>query len=225
MDRSDKPRKRRVVLRLGLLALALLLGWWLAAAPVQRAWARLVPGAQDRCRIGSVTPERYAEIVAEVAKLPPIPWERLTADRPERDREALTDYFRTVLAPIEDLDTKIATMHAILRQAGAEYTWASGSPNAPLPDSAEGLRRLTYNYNIDVGHVGLWWAVFRSARIVTIFSRRDDTEQENALDFDQAGLGIPALKRLSYYEQPASGCTPNPDDALAEIRARKARQP
>jgi len=225
MDRSDKPRKCRVALRLGLLAPALLFGWWLAAAPVQRAWAQLVPTAQDRCRIGSVTPERYAEIVAEVAKLPPIPWERLIADRPERDKEALTDYFRTVLAPIDDLDTKIATMHAILRHAGAEYTWASGSPNAPLPDSAEGLRRLTYNYNIDTWHVGLWQPVLRSARIVTIFSRQSENGQESALDFDEAGLLIPALKRLSYYVQPASTCTPNPDDALVEIRARKASQP
>jgi hypothetical protein len=222
MHRSDKPRKRRIALRLGLLALALLLGWWLAAGPVQRAWARLVPTAQDRCRIGSVTPERYAEIVAEVAKLPPIPWDRLTADRPERDKEALTDYFRTVLAPIDDLDTKIATMHAILRQAGAEYTWVLGSPNAPLPDASEELWQIIYNYNIDVWHIGLWRPVLRSASIVTIFSRRDENGQQRALDFDQAGLHIPALKRLSYYVRPASSCTPDPDDALTEMRVREA---
>ncbi|HMR34514.1 MAG TPA: hypothetical protein PKA13_25775 [Geminicoccaceae bacterium] len=220
MDRSGKPRKRRIVLRLGLLALALLLGWWLAAAPVQRAWARLWPTAQDHCRIGSVTPERYAEIVAEVTKLPPIPWERAVVER-SGPNPVLAEYFRQILTPIENLDIQIATIHAILRHAGAEYTWVSGSPNAPLPDVAQGLQHLTYNYNIDIWHIGLWRPVLRSGRIVVTFSAEDES-QGRVLDFDGAALLIPALKRLSFYDPPSSTCTPNPDDALTEMKAREA---
>lgn len=224
MGRSDKPRKRRIALRLGLPVLALLLGWWLAAAPLQRAWAQLVPAAQDRCRIGSITPERYAEIAAGVAKLPPIPWERVVAER-SGPNQVLAEYFRQILTPIENLDIQIATMHAILRQAGAEYTWALGSPNAPLPNTSKELWQIIYNYNIDTWHIGMWQPVLRSARIVTIFSRKGENEQESALEFDQAGLLRPALKRLSFYEPPSSTCTPNPDDALTEMKVREASRP
>ena len=221
MDRSDKPRKRRVVLHLGLLALALLLGWWLAAAPVQRAWARLLPGAQDRCRIGSVTPERYAEIAAGVAKLPPIPWDEVVAAATFGENPVLTAHLRDAIGPIADLDTRLATIHAILRRTGAEYTSTLASPNAPLPQSSHGLRQLSFDYNIDIWQIGFWRPICRSAKVVVALSSGVEASI-GSLDFDYAALVVPScFKRFSFYEPPASSCVPTPDEALAELKARQ----
>jgi hypothetical protein len=197
------------------LGVALMGGALALVAPPVLAVSLLRPGPQDDCTIGTVTRERYREIAAAVETLPPIPWDRVVAAGTSGPNLALTEYFRGVLRPSADLDTKLATIHALLRRSGAEFTSVLASPNAPLPKSSNGLRSLSFDYDIDTWDIGLWRPVCRSSKIVVHLSARSDESQFLGLEVDQFALVVPScFKRFSLYEPPANSCILRPEDAI-----------
>jgi hypothetical protein len=172
----------------------------------------LAGNPQDDCRIGSVGPERYLQIRARVAKLPPLPWREAVDAATSGPNQVLTEYLRRAIEPVAGADARLATIHAALRRGEAAYSWASGYRRQSPPDAAV---VATYRYSIDTWDMGLWRPVCRKSVAVVHLLYHASGE----LNIDQAALVVPdCFKRLAHDHPAVASCPPTPDEA-AQSRA------
>lgn len=193
---------------------------WLRAARLlvafAPAWLAVGAGAlagnpQDDCQIGSIERARYQEIRAQVAKLPPMPWDAITAAATSGPNPVLTDYLRHAIEPVTGVDARFATLHAILRTAGASYSWAVGYPLVKEPS---GSFKSTYMYGIDSWKMGLWRPICReSVAVISLVYYPADN-----LSIQEADIVVTdCVKRHAHHHPPSNSCPVAPYE-VARLR-------
>ena len=114
---------------------------------------------QDQCSFGPVSNERYRELLAQAERIqhrewPLVIWSGDTLQR------LLNEQFQRMTRETASTYEKIATMHAILRGAGAEYLYTVPSNNA-FSQVADQGGSLSFGYQLNVDRLALFYPRYR----------------------------------------------------------------
>lgn len=213
--------------RLLLLAILSLASLLLCTLPV--------PASQNDCRIGTVDPEAYRRIAAEVAQMPEVDWAavhrqwaeiearaaRLRTQGIEGIREAqklprreevlgepLAERLRLLLGRYGRTDEKIAAMHALMRSIGAEFTSAFIDPESPSPSGFKG--KAHYYYKMDANQTSLYRPVCRWLDLGPTFLVSSRNATIIVDDISQVRIRVPNCFEDKGYQHPTVGICPKP---------------
>jgi hypothetical protein len=148
------PIKVKIVVVLCLLVVALIA---VHLTPLVRTYPE-----QDGCMFGTVSNERYGELLAKAKRQEHVDWRNVIWD----DYKAgvlLNERFDHISSDLTTVDEKIAAMHALLRSIGAEYRRPWLSPTDPYGAAVKSGGVAGFYYHHDINRIGIFSPIWRTA--------------------------------------------------------------
>jgi len=153
---ASRSVKAKIAWGIGLPAVALIA---IYLAPLLRTHPE-----QDACTFGSVSNERYRELLAKAKRQQHLDWQKAIWD----DYKAgvlLNERFDRLNGDLTTVDEKIAAMHALLRSIGAEYRRPWSSPTDPYGDAVKSGGVAGFHYLLDINRIGRFSPIWRTAAV------------------------------------------------------------